>query len=120
VAQAWVAIGILGGFAIGVLAMMWSRMDRLDTKIDGLRVELSTEMRAQGQGIHTLAERQAEMNGEMHILREMAHTHSTCLRYAIPTYLRRCPVESRSSGLCDAVLTPRPGGRQRSQVERPR
>ncbi len=39
-----------------------------------------------------------------------------CLHDSFPRYPRRCPVESRSSGFCDAILTPRPGGRQRSQV----
>ena len=72
VAQTWVVIGIFGAFAVGVLAMMWSRMDRLDTKIDGLGVRID----AQGREIHALAERQAEMNGEQRVLREMAHTHT--------------------------------------------
>ncbi|MDA8266603.1 MAG: hypothetical protein M0T79_14935 [Actinomycetota bacterium] len=111
-AQTWVVIGIFGAFAVGVLAMLWSRLDRLDAKIEGLdgkvdglgarldaRIdELGTSLNARidaqsaslgaridaqgreirdlGQEVHALAERQAEMNGEQRVLREMAHTHS--------------------------------------------
>jgi len=83
VAQTWVVIGIFGAFAVGVLAMLWSRLDRLDAKIEGLgarldgRIDaLGARIDAQSQEIHVLAERQGEMNGEQRVLREMAHTHS--------------------------------------------
>ncbi|MCL4414816.1 MAG: hypothetical protein M1522_08755 [Actinobacteria bacterium] len=60
-AQTWVLIGIFAAFAVGTLALMWTRMDRLDAKIDaqgaslGARIDaLGTKIDAQGARIDTL------------------------------------------------------------------
>ena len=39
-AQTWVLIGIFAAFAVGTLALMWTRMDRLDTKIDAFGAKI--------------------------------------------------------------------------------
>ncbi|MHB8294061.1 MAG: hypothetical protein ACYDH5_05430 [Acidimicrobiales bacterium] len=90
-AQTWVVIGILGTFSLGMLGIMWPRMDRLGSKVDALGTSmydkvdalgtrLEAKIDAQGDSlgarIGALADRQAQMNGEMRVLREMAHTHS--------------------------------------------
>ncbi|MHB1772033.1 MAG: hypothetical protein ACYCST_09870 [Acidimicrobiales bacterium] len=82
--QTWVVTLIFGAFALGVLATLWSRLDRLDAKIEvlGARLDgridaLGARIDAQGQEIRTLAEHQCEMTGEQRVLREMAHTHSS-------------------------------------------
>ena len=42
--QTWTVIGIFAAFAVGVLALMWTRMDRLDTKIDALGASLGAKI----------------------------------------------------------------------------
>jgi hypothetical protein len=44
VVQTWTVIGIFAAFAVGVLALMWTRMDRLDTKIDALGASLGAKI----------------------------------------------------------------------------
>jgi hypothetical protein len=53
---------------IAVVAMVRSDVGRLDTKID-------TKIDALTQEIHTLAERQAKMNGQLDVVVRQAHTH---------------------------------------------
>jgi len=48
VAQTWAVIAIFGAFAVGVLAMMWARMDRLDAKIEGLGTRLDAKIEGLG------------------------------------------------------------------------
>ncbi len=99
VAQTWVVIGIFGAFAASVLGMMWSRLDRLDAKIDllgsslrseigglrdemhsqigGLRDEMHSEIGGLRDEMHSMAQHQAAMAGEQGVLRSMAHTHTS-------------------------------------------
>ncbi len=42
--QTWTVIGIFGAFALGTLGLMWTRMDRLDAKVDALGANLAAKL----------------------------------------------------------------------------
>ena len=65
VAVAWSAIGILAVAVFGLGAFLSQQIGGLRGEIGALRSE-----------VHRLAERQAEMTGELSLLRQMAHTHT--------------------------------------------
>ncbi|MCL4423340.1 MAG: hypothetical protein M1115_09315 [Actinobacteria bacterium] len=94
VAVAWSAIGILAVAVFGLGAFLSQQIGGLRGEIGGLRSdmesqigELRSDMESQIGGlrgeigalrseVHRLAERQAEMTGELSLLRQMAHTHT--------------------------------------------
>ena len=68
VALGWTILGVMiVGFA-AVVTMVRADVGRLDTKID-------TKIDALTQEVHTLAERQAQMNGQLDVVVRQAHTH---------------------------------------------
>ena len=89
----WTLVAVIIAGVIGILAMMRSEFGGLRTEmkteigglrgeISGLRSEMKTEIgevRSEISGlsdrIQELSERQAEMTGQLTILRDMAHTH---------------------------------------------
>ena len=68
VALGWTILSVMIVGFIAVVAMVRSDVGRLDTKID-------TKIDALTQEVHTLAERQAQMNGQLDVVVRQAHTH---------------------------------------------
>ncbi len=83
VAVAWSAIGILAVAVFGLGAFLSQQIGGLRGEIGGLRSDMESqigglrgEIGALRSEVHRLAERQAEMTGELSLLRQMAHTHT--------------------------------------------
>ena len=75
VALGWTILGVMiVGFA-AVVTMVRSDVGRLDTKIEALDTKLGADIRGLSQEVHTLAERQAQMNGQLDVVVRQAHTH---------------------------------------------
>ncbi len=81
VAQTWVVIGIFGAFAASVLGMMWSRLDRLDAKIDLLGSSLRSEIGGLRDEMHSqIGGLRDEMHSEIGGLRDEMHSEIGGLR----------------------------------------
>lgn len=82
----WTLVGVIIAGMVGIFAMFRSEIGGLRTEmkteigglrgeISGLRGEMKAEISGLSDRIQELSERQAEMTGQLTILRDMAHTH---------------------------------------------